>query len=275
MRHTCPYCNRKIEIVVRPVGGAAKPAPGGALGRLFGANRYEFAAQRFHQTAAPAVTFPRQEEPRALVDVGPGQTHTTETYRAPVPADVLVPGMWAGIGGVLLGAGSIFPTVARDWPWYVPFGVWLGSTAALWFAASTRILSRSSLLTYVEKLTRLDLDGDGYIGDEPPAYPVRGELVGKRNTIYTEFVVSDPWAWHQFCQEVDAKKGEFSKRHAVNCGMKEAEFDTIRDRWVSRDVQKALIDPASVGESKTLQLTRMGRLMVHQFAITPPPGDDN
>lgn len=283
-RAICPYCEREIQIEVKRAVKTAKPtSPGGLFGRLLGANRYEFPVrQEFDQVAAPAASY----TPRHTTDTGrtlwdliseilAGDRPDVETRRAPQIEDVTVPALGAVITGAIAGVSSLLAVIPCHWPWYVPFAVGAGGMGAFWFFSTRRLWNGTGLITHVERIVGVDLDGDGQIGNvpvpetQPALYPVRGELVGTRNRVFTEFRVRDPEAWHKFCVAV-TNGANFSARQAKMCGVEPADFDEIVTNWASHDPQKALIDPSSVGERLRLRLTPLGEQMVRLFASTPP-----
>jgi hypothetical protein len=134
-------------------------------------------------------------------------------------------------------------------------------------------------VAHIEELTRLDLNGDGYVGDEPPepqkSINVRGELQVGRHSIYTDIPLKAAHypAWRSFCQDVAAKRCNFSGQAATDHGLDVSEWETVKAVWASHDQEKALIDPASVGPRLTPVLTRMGWAMVRLFARTPPDAE--
>jgi len=180
MGHNCPHCGKSLEIIVRPVAGVTKTTNGGLFGRVLGRQSrqsYDMAARQvFDQTAAPAMPaiyrhgqrVEPEPEPRgvSMDALEPGETRIAKTFRSFTIADVAVPGAFAVASGLVLGMGSIVPAVAWHWRWYVPVGIGFGGMTVLWFASTWRIWMPAGLIAHAEKLTRLDLNGDGYVGDE-------------------------------------------------------------------------------------------------------------
>lgn len=207
-----------------------------------------------------------QEPAREAQALEPGETRERSQYQNQTLDDVKVKLLRAAVYSVTVPLASIVPTVLIDAvPWYAPLGLLPIASLAAW-----AIIDRAGFdpLITAEKLTRVDIDGDGHIG-EIGEYRAKGQATIGETTIYTQFELSDPWAWHHFCKTVHAG-ANFSWRTAKDAGVSEAEYRRVVRLWADPDPRRALIDPASVGERKTIALTKWGRLMVKSFALTPP-----
>lgn len=291
MRTTCPHCERPIEIVVRRPAETAKSAtPGGLFGRLLGANRYEFAARpvrarvRYDQAVEPTTSVTQPVPTTGFWDVVSRLLFSDEpdraTFRPPQLEDVLVPAIGSAITGAIVAAGSLFFVIPQHLPWTVVAGAGLAGVGLFWLASARRLLGRHGIVASIERIVQTDLDGDGVIGDakaespKPQTYRFRGQLDGGRTTIYTEFDITKPNEWHEFCQAITFHKKQFSGQEAARHKVPLEEFNRIKLQWASSDREKALVDPRSIGPQLTPQLTRMGRAMVRLFATTPPVADE-
>jgi hypothetical protein len=108
--------------------------------------------------------------PQQPVYLEPGETREHKHYQNQTIEDVQVKLIRTAVYSVAFTLVSIVPTVLVDAvPWYAPLcalpvtGLWA------WVSIDKKGFKR---LISLEKLTRIDLNGDGQIGDDPPAPPI-------------------------------------------------------------------------------------------------------
>ena len=230
--------------------------------------------QRYEQsTPIPQVQVPRVTvpivTPRPLPELQPGETMMRREYRQKTGAD-LVPALgWAATLGIALGALSGLLTESIQFG--IAFG--LGTFTVAFLAASfpTVWQDGSSVVTLLENVTHLDLNRDGKVG-ETPVIRVVGELQGQgtsRHT-YVDLPLTQVTKWQTFCQDVVAGHCLFSGNAAEDHGVDRAAFDQVVQNWASEDDRIALVDPASVGQRLTLELTTQGHQMVSLYARLSP-----
>lgn len=254
----CPHCKAKFYISAEM---PTKDEPG-FIGRLFGPGRMDSqATQHFGQSIAPALPQRPTTEPGTINEI--------DYVRPETINDVMVHGLRSVMYGFATSALSTLAFLVEKWdtPWYVPFVAFLPAAGAAWFIVSGRA---RGLTVLAEKITNLDLDGDGKVGDDPKPQTVtlvsRVQTMDGTRSIEIPTEITNVNGFLSLCRAVHYDKKNFSvaeaERHKVD-GREMAE--TIR-RWAQ---DNRLIDSASVGKGKTIVLTHGGRAMVKQYAQTP------
>ena len=260
----CPQCGAHLRLVRADSFITTESA--GLIGRLFArpATHYD------HTVEASPWTSDRPTPPTdRSAHLAPGESRSITSYRNLDPtSDVITPTLWALIGGGCIGLTAIPIAVGVHLDWWIPLAAWLGSTTLLFFAAGKRILFDRSLISHEEEHQRAESPPPTSLPQTP--YRVSGEIQIGTKTLYTQFGIGDATSWHRFCKAVHAGRN-FSGAEAKRHGIDREEFARILALWADPDPQRALVDLGSVGERKTPQLTRGGRAMIRQFAITPPP----
>jgi hypothetical protein len=241
---------------------------------LFG-RRKQRRQQMYQQVAQPAVPWVAQpqmptqqsrEQHTGSLNAGETIWRTPDTY-----TDVAVPFNFSLIAAGLFAGVLVSIAGCIKWPsilWGIP-GLSFVAAETLYLIAGWDILKKD------ERNLRIRERLPEQSQDTPPQeeYNVSGQIKEGQTTIYTHFQISNPWAWHNFCRNVD-EGSNFSWRTAKDARVPEAEFKRIVKLWASPDPQRALIAPESVGERQTKQLTRMGKRMIRLFSEQPPTPEE-
>lgn len=137
-------------------------------GEKSNAHTYSMAVNQQFNEAIPA-TYPQRQTPQPQTrssDIEPGTTHNITHMRPETPIDVGTKALNAIGFGLAVACASTL-TVWLHWlPWYTPFAAILPAAGLAWFAVS---IKPSDVVTFTENLTRIDLNGDGRVGDIAPA----------------------------------------------------------------------------------------------------------
>jgi hypothetical protein len=181
-------------------------------------------------------------------------------------SEVMVPLAWTLIGSGFIGVLLAIACFALGWAWEIAAFITLAAAAGLWFTfGGMPFLDSSQLVESIEEFAGMDLNGNNVIGPLG-RWAVKGELTDHQHrTLYSEFELDKPSAFHALCKAVVAGDCHFSRRAAARAGMTPHDIDAI---FVPFERRGWLV---SEGERKTPRLHGEGKAWVKAFATTPPP----
>jgi hypothetical protein len=210
---------------------------------------------------------PEPRTPHAVsAHLEPGETRENVTYQPRGRRELITSAIAAAIGGTLASLVSITPIALSGLPWWWIPTIGVDVAAIVFSVPTVRTFIKDQDVFVIHKQTMSRADPlPAPILPESQTYKVRGELSDGPRTIYTEFDIADPWAWHKFCKAVaggrNFSENEAVKRHKVPRSDWASAYREFMDRgWVT-----------SRGERGTPQLAPVGKLWMRQFATTPPP----
>lgn len=198
-------------------------------------------------------------------ELQPGESRVREEYRPKRLADLGVPFAWSAIFGAAC-AGIAHVAGGNALGWFCG----MFALSFLLIALPEVLAGGSNVVTLLEEMTRLDLNGDGQIGTIAVDLmaDVKTARGGTRKTKAT-IPLAQVRAWRAFCQDVTAERCRFSGTAYEEHGGDRAVFDQIVQSWASGDPVLALVDPLSVGERKTPKLAPLGEKTIAIHAGTP------
>ena len=265
MQPKCWSCGALQEIVVEKV---TVRQPGGLAHSTmtFAHHVRDWIAPRKpeHTVTAydPTIT---QRLPHAQME--PGETHERQEYRPKSVSDITPHFVFSmvfscAVGGIVIGCSGTARQVVG----------WASGAFAFSFLVTAWpvvFVGGGNVVAALEKLTRIDLDGDGQIGDIDVNLltDVRTGAGQIRKTKAT-LPLSELRHWRTFCQEYVAGRCRFSGNAYEDMGGDRDVFDNIVHSWAMDDPATVLVDPLSMGERKTLRLTPLGKETVAIHATT-------
>ena len=183
--------------------------------------------QHFDQSVAPAY-----QQRQSTIDIAPGTSRDVKHLRPETPIDVATFALKSLGFGVAASLALIWPTFGLDWmPWYTPLAA-LPTVAGLsWFVVSGRA---QGLVTLSEKITKLDMNGDGKIGRLKQERTV--EVIVKTDEIKRHdqrATMPDTSNMHNLAMEV-LDGGTLNESTAKSCGFSRAKWIELRDLFLDR-----------------------------------------
>ena len=187
--------------------------------------------QHFDQSVAPAYQ-QRHAAPVQAVHMEPGTRREVEQRRPETPIDVITFALKSLGYGVAVSMISVPFTIWIDkLAWYTPLMLVLPAAGLAWFGVSGRA---QGLLTLTEKITKLDLNGDGKIGTLKQERTV--EVIVKTDEIKRHdqrATMPDTSNMHNLAMEV-LDDGVFNESTAKSCGFSRAKWIELRDLFLDR-----------------------------------------
>jgi hypothetical protein len=253
----CPHCSKEIALVKPDVQTFETPG-----WSLFPARR------RFNQTAAQPWAGGREPQPPPApvsnintTELQPGEKRESTRYRPKTIHDLLPALLTSGVLGVCSGV------LARS----VDVGVSVFGGTFLVLSVPVVWVDGANVKAMVERLTRIDIDGDGKIGNEDININTTIQENGgtKHNTIRIPLGMAR--AWRNFCQAVTQGDCNFSGTAAEDKGVDPVVFKRIVEAWTNNDPELTLIDPKTVGPRKTMRLVPRGESVVADHCGLPLP----
>lgn len=176
---------------------------------------------------------------------------------------VVIPSFQAFITGGLAGLSSGAAAAALECPFPFELGLWVGSTAA--FIAWLDY--RHSWRVFLERLSGIDLNGDGVIGEEPTGKrePVRVEVISNegRQGDYIDL----PARENQLRQLADGliSGKQFSQSVWTGNGapFSRSEFEALRSEFIRRKLARWRKEGAP---GQGIELTPPGWAVIRHFA---------
>lgn len=248
----CPHCGEKIE--VRIVGADGLSREQTSLWDRLAAHR----RGRYETTATPIAAQPQERARRSLgaSPLANGEERSAQRYRAVDLGDVatsVARSVGTAFAATAIGiVGTIaWNAAAKAWfplyglrirlPWYSPLLAGLAYGAWSWLRIDAKQLSKD-LITSFEEMTRLDLNGDGKVGNQPKPPPLevlikeRAEdpRLARQAMVLLERPASNPGGLADYCGDLVAERAFLSLDGgkggpgARRYGYTESEFEVLR-----------------------------------------------
>ena len=190
--------------------------------------------QQYNQSIAPPWAMPQPapqpaKPARPTIEVPPGATLERDEYRHKTAADLVPPLVWSAVLGAFVG---VVAGVLGDYR--VGLGTGAGVAALSFLASSLPVVwfDGPGVVAMAERITRLDLDRDGRVGEPEPQRQLVTIRVDDGNTFrYLNDLDVTP-ELQAFAAGVVDGSMTFSERGAQ--GVDHAAFVALRDQLLDR-----------------------------------------